>query len=252
MAGTALHGRLDWRASTLLARRRESPTAYTLVLEVPQWAGHEAGQHADVRLTAPDGYSAARSYSIANAPSGNRVELTIEELADGEVSPYLAETIAPGDPLEIRGPIGGWFVWCPEQTEPVQLLAGGSGIVPLMAMIRTRAQTKSRAPFRLLYSVRSPQSIIYADELRQRAAADSGLEISYVYTRAIPDGWPQPARRIDAETIAQAAFSALEQPLCYVCGPTPFVETAANLLVATGHDAARIKTERFGPSGGVA
>ncbi|HTU70173.1 MAG TPA: ferredoxin reductase [Candidatus Baltobacteraceae bacterium] len=249
MAGTALHGRLDWRESTLVERRRESVSAYTLVLDVPQWAGHDAGQHADVRLTAPDGYSAARSYSIANAPSGNRIELTIEELADGEVSPYLAESLAPGDPLEIRGPIGGWFVWRPEQTEPVQLVAGGSGIVPLMAMIRTRAQTRSRAPFRLLYSVRSPQAVIYADELRQRAAADAGLEISYIYTRGVPDGWPRPAGRIDAETIAQATFSAHMQPACYVCGPTPFVEAAANLLIEAGHDAARIKTERFGPSG---
>lgn len=250
MAGTAIHGGLVWRTGTLIERHGESATAHTLALDVPGWPGHDAGQHVDVRLTAPDGYNAVRSYSIANAPAANRLELTIEELADGEVSPYLAEMVAPGDPLEIRGPIGGWFVWRPSQTEPVQLVAGGSGIVPLMAMIRTRAQASSRAPFRVLYSVRSPQSIIYADELRQRAEHDAGLEITYAYTRIAPAGWPSPPRRIDGEIVDAAAFAPGRKPLCYVCGPTPFVETAANLLIAAGHDAQRIKTERFGPSGG--
>lgn len=250
MAGTAIHGGLVWRVGTLIERRRESATAHTLVLEVPEWPGHDAGQHVDVRLTAPDGYSAVRSYSVANAPAGNRLELTIEELGDGEVSPYLAETAAPGDPLEIRGPIGGWFIWRPEQREPVQLVAGGSGIVPLMAMIRTRAQAKSAAPFRLLYSVRSPQSIIYADELRERVAQDAGFEVAYAYTRTAPDGWPRAPARIDAAMVMEAAFDAAMQPACYVCGPTPFVEAAANLLIAGGVDSERIKTERFGPSAG--
>jgi len=217
------------------------------VLDVPEWPGHTAGQHLDVRLTAPDGYSAVRSYSIANAPEGERLELTIEELADGEVSPYLAEGLMPGDPLEVRGPIGGWFVWRPEQREPVQLIAGGSGIVPLMAMIRSCALSGSAAPFRLLYSVRSPQSVIYADELQRHAGR--GVGVTFVYTRGVPEGWPHPPRRIDARAIASATFGAAEQPSCYVCGPTPFVEAAANLLVEAGHDPARIKTERFGPSG---
>jgi ferredoxin-NADP reductase len=250
VAGTAIHGGLVWRAGTLIERHRESATALTLVLDVPDWPGHDAGQHVDVRLTAPDGYSAARSYSIANAPAGNRLELTIEELTDGEVSPYLAETVAPGDPLELRGPIGGWFIWRPAQTEPVQLVAGGSGIVPLMAMIRTRAQAESRAPFRLLYSVRSPASIIYGDELHERADHDADFSITYAYTRIAPEGWSTTPRRIDAQIVGAAVFAPERKPLCYVCGPTPFVETAANLLIAAGHDAQRIKTERFGPSGG--
>ena len=173
---TATHGgNSDTRGISLAHRHagRTSPrirTANTLALDVPGWLGHEAGQHVDVRLTAPDGYSAVRSYSIANASAGNRLELTIEELADGEVSPYLAEMVSPGDPLEIRGPIGGWFVWQPAQTEAVQLVAGGSGIVPLMAMIRTRAKASSKAPFRLLYSVRSPDTIIYATNCSARKA----------------------------------------------------------------------------------
>ncbi|HEX8806041.1 MAG TPA: ferredoxin reductase, partial [Candidatus Aquilonibacter sp.] len=206
------------------------------MLDVPQWPGHDAGQHLDVRLTAPDGYSASRSYSIANAANDSRVELTIEELHDGEVSPYLAEGVAIGDPLEVRGPIGGWFVWRPSQTEPVQLIAGGSGVVPLMAMIRSRAQASSHAPFRLLYSVRSPQSIIFDAELRKRAQDDRGLEVDFAYTRMIPDGWPRPARRIDAEILMMMTIPPEQKPSVYVCGPTPFVETVADLLIAAGHD----------------
>jgi ferredoxin-NADP reductase len=250
MAGAAILGGLDWRAGTVLGRRKETASAYTLVLDVPQWPGHDAGQHLDVRLTAPDGYSASRSYSIANAARGTRVELTIEELHDGEVSPYLAEDLAIGDSLEVRGPIGGWFVWRATQAEPVQLIAGGSGVVPLMAMIRSRAQAASRAPFRLLYSVRSPESIIFRDELQMRARDDRGLDVAYAYTRMIPDGWSRPARRIDAQILMETTIPAEQKPSCYVCGPTPFVEAAADLLIAAGHDADRIKTERFGPTGG--
>jgi ferredoxin-NADP reductase len=233
----------------VLERRKETASAYTLVLDVPQWPGHDAGKHLDVRLTAADGYSASRSYSIANAANGTRVELTIEELQDGEVSPYLAEGINVGDPLEVRGPIGGWFVWRPSQTEPTQLIAGGSGVVPLMAMIRSRAQAGSHAPFRLLYSVRSPQSIIYNDELMMRAQDDGGLDIAFAYTRMVPDGWPRQAKRIDAEIIMATTFPPDMKPSVYICGPTPFVESAANLLIAAGHDADRVKTERFGPTG---
>lgn len=214
---------------------------------MPQWPGHDAGQHLDVRLTAPDGYSASRSYSIANAADGDRVELTIEELRDGEVSPYLVESIAVGDPLEVRGPIGGWFVWHPSQTDPVQLVAGGSGIVPLMAMIRSRASAQSHAPFRLLYSVRSPESIIYSNELRDHARG--GLDVAYAFTRVTPPDWPRPPHRIDAAIVAETTIAPAERPSVYVCGPTPFVEAAANLLIAAGHAPDRIKTERFGPTG---
>lgn len=250
MAGAALPGRLAWYTAAILERRSESETARTLALNVPWWPGHYAGQHVDVRLRAADGYTAVRSYSIANAVEGDRLELTIEELADGEVSPYLTETIEPGDPLEIRGPVGGWFVWRPEATEPVQLVAGGSGIVPLMAMIRTRSQAQSRSPFRLLYSVRSPAATIYAQELARRARDDDGLMPTYAYTRATPPDWPRPAGRIDAALIAEAAFSPTQNPACFVCGPTPFVEAVAALLAQAGYDASRIKTERFGPTGG--
>lgn len=249
MAGAAILGGLAWRTGTVLERRKETATAYTLVLDVPGWPGHDAGQHLDVRLTAPDGYSASRSYSIANAAAGTRIELTIEELHDGEVSPYLAESITIGDPLEVRGPIGGWFVWRPSQTEPVQLIAGGSGVVPLMAMIRSRALAQSRAPFRLLYSVRAPQSIIYGDELMMRVLDGSGLEITFAYTRMAPDGWPRAPKRIDAEILTETTIPPEKNPSCYVCGPTPFVESAANLLIAAGHDPNDIKTERFGPTG---
>jgi ferredoxin-NADP reductase len=221
-----------------------------LVLTVPTWPGHDAGQHVDVRLRAADGYTAVRSYSIASAPDGERLELTVEELSDGEVSPYLAHTIAPGDALELRGPIGGWFVWHPASRDPVQLVAGGSGIVPLMAMIRTRAQAGNRAPFRLIYSVRSPDAVIYAAELKRRAVEDDGFAVTYAYSRVVPPGWRRPARRIDAALIAQSAFPAEQTPACYVCGPTPFVEAVAGLLGAAGYEASRIKTERFGPSGG--
>jgi ferredoxin-NADP reductase len=191
-----------------------------------------------------------RSYSIANAAQGERVDLTIEQVADGEVSPYLAHTLSPGDPLEIRGPLGGWFVWRPESPEPVQLVAGGSGIVPLMAMIRARAQAHLHVPFRLIYSVRAPEATIYAAELQRRAAEDDGLVVAYVYSRATPQGWSRSARRIDAAVIAETALPAKQNPLCYVCGPTAFVETVAGLLGEAGYDSSRIKTERFGPSGG--
>ena len=245
-------GGLSWRASSVLARRDETPTARTLVLAVPEWPGHDAGQHVDVRLTAADGYSTARSYSIASAPSGDHVELTVERIDDGEVSPYLTNVISVGDQLEVRGPVGGWFVWRPTQTEPVQLVAGGSGLVPLMAMIRTRALSASHAQFRLLYSVRTPQSVLYSEELRRLASADTGVDVAWAYTREVPVGWPREARRVDAELINSTTWPADRMPTCYVCGPTSFVENVADLLRAAGHDPARIKTERFGPTGGPA
>jgi ferredoxin-NADP reductase len=249
MARAAVLGRLTWRVATVAAVRTETPTARTLVLDVPDWPGHLAGQHVDLRLTAPDGYTATRSYSLSSAPDGGRVEVTVELVEDGEVSSYLTQVISVGDPIEIRGPVGGWFVWRPEQAEPVQLVAGGSGIVPLMAMIRARAAAGRAVPFRLLYSVRRPDSMIYHDELVRPVG---GLDVSYAYTRQPPDGWRGRVGRVDAGHIAEHTWPAVLAPTCYVCGPTGFVESVANLLTAAGHDTTSIRTERFGPSGGPA
>jgi ferredoxin-NADP reductase len=235
-----LRARVTWRIGTLTSVHTETDSARTLVLTVPDWPGHDAGQHVDVRLTAPDGYRTQRSYSLAAPADGDRVELTVQHVDDGEVSEYLTDTYAIGDPVEIRGPVGGWFVWRPTQTEPVLLIAGGSGIVPLMAMIRARSQANSRVPFRLIYSARSPDELIYQDELRTRARDDHGLDVSYVYTRT-------PTRkRITIADVNSHGWPADLGPTCFVCGPTGFVETVADMLVALGHDPRRIKTERFG------
>jgi len=240
-----------WRVRTVIALHDETATARTITLEVPDWPGHVAGQHVDVRLTAADGYSAVRSYSIASAPgSDGRVQITVERLPDGEVSPYLTQELAIGDRLELRGPIGGWFVWRTQQAEPIQLVAGGSGIVPLMAMIRARVSSGSMAPFRLLYSARDPGVVFYRDELRALSDGERSLMVTYAYTRVVPEDWPHPPGRIDAGLIAEATWPATLAPTCYVCGPTPFVETVADLLTASGNDRDRIRTERFGPTGG--
>jgi len=239
-----------WRVGAVLALHDETATARTITLIVPGWPGHLAGQHVDVRLTAADGYSAVRSYSIASAPNHeNRVEITVERLPDGEVSPYLTQQVAVSDRLELRGPIGSWFVWRVQQTEPVQLVAGGSGIVPLMAMVRSRASASSAAPFRLLYSVREPAAALYRDELQALASRDASVSLSYAYTRATPPGWTRPPGRIDAALIASTTWPSSLGPTCYVCGPTSFVENAASLLTACGHRPDRIRTERFGPTG---
>ena len=239
-----------WRVGTVVALEDETDTARTIRFEVPDWPGHTAGQHVDVRLTAADGYSAVRSYSIASAPNTNRrVDITVERLPDGEVSPYLTQEVMVGDRLELRGPIGGWFVWHNEQNEPIQLIAGGSGIVPLMAMIRSRAAVGSTAPFRLLYSVREPKAAWYADELQKLTEQDPSLSLTYAYTRITPKNWPRPAGRIDAALIISATWPSSIGPTCYVCGPTSFVETAAGFLTASGNRADRIRTERFGPTG---
>jgi ferredoxin-NADP reductase len=240
------------------ATRDETATARTIVLDVPGWPGHLAGQHVDVRLTAPDGYSTERSYSIASAPPDGGsgppvVELTVQRLEDGEVSPYLTQTLAVGYPLELRGPVGGWFVWNPDGSagaRPVLLVAGGSGVVPLMAMIRERAAAGSHAPFKLIYSVRDPGAVLYAGELAQRERAGDGLEVRYVYTRTAPPGSAEPTGRISATTLASAGWPPEDSPAVFVCGPTGFVEAVADLLVRAGHGAGAIKTERFGPSGG--
>jgi ferredoxin-NADP reductase len=248
MERTALRRRLSWQIATVADVRRETATARTLVLDVPDWPGHLAGQHLDVRLTAPDGYRASRSYSMASAWTGGTIELTVEQVPDGEVSPYLVDVLKIGDPLEIRGPVGGWFVWKPEQEGPAQLIGGGSGVVPLMAMLRAHAAASSTTPVRLLYSVRRPASVIYVDDLKELAASDD-VGVHLVYTREAPAGEPR-VGRIDAELIEQFAFTPAESPTTYVCGPTPFVEAVADLLVAAGHDPARVRTERFGPTGG--
>jgi ferredoxin-NADP reductase len=243
---------------TVAATRDETATARTIVLDVPGWPGHLSGQHVDVRLTAEDGYSTERSYSIASAPANGQadppvVELTVQRLEDGEVSPYLTQTLAVGYPLELRGPVGGWFVWNPDgpaSTRPVLLVAGGSGVVPLMAMIRERAAAGSHAPFKLIYSVRDPGALLYAGELAQREQPGDGLEVTYVYTRTAPPGSGQPTGRLNATTLASAGWPPEESPAVFVCGPTGFVEAVADLLVRAGHGAGAIKTERFGPSGG--
>jgi len=215
----------------------------TLGLEVPGWSGHRAGQHLDVRLTAEDGYQAQRSYSIASAP-GDGLALTVERLDDGEVSPYLVDEAAKGDELEVRGPIGGYFVWDGDEPEPVLLVAGGSGVVPLMAMARHRARIGSETPMRLVYSSRTWDDVIYRDELEAL-----GLDVVHTLTREQPPGWTGYARRIDRELLAEVAWPAGERPRVYVCGSTRFVDTAADSLLELGYDASWIRTERFGATG---
>lgn len=240
-----------WRVATVVALHDETARARTITLDVPDWPGHVAGQHLDLKLTAEDGYSAVRSYSIASAPGGGKqVQITVERLLDGEVSPYLTRTLAVGERLELRGPIGAWFVWRTQQVEAIQLVAGGSGIVPLMAMIRARGSAGSRAPFRLLYSVRAPEAVFYRDELRALSLGDQSVTVTYAFTRIVPEDWPLDPGRIDAGLIARATWPAAVAPTCYVCGPTSFVEEMADLLIASGNDRGRIRTERFGPTGG--
>ena len=248
MEGAALLGRLTWQLANLIETVPETARVKTLALDVPEWPGHRTGQHVDVRLTAEDGYQVERSYSIASAPSGSRVDLTVERLDDGEVSPYLTDELRPGDQLELRGPVGGYFVWEPSTGGPVLLVGGGSGVVPLMAMIRERAAAKSDVDMRLLLSSRSWEEVIYRDELERLAR--NGLDVVHTLTRSQPDGWTGYARRADAEMLAEVGPAAGDRPHVYVCGPTPFVEAVANALVGLGHEPREIKTERFGPTGG--
>ncbi|MFI9025374.1 ferredoxin reductase [Streptomyces sp. NPDC053560] len=245
-----LKGPLTWQAARLVGLHDETPTARTLAFDVPGWTGHLAGQHVDVRLTAEDGYSTQRSYSLASAPDGDRIALTVQRVPGGEVSPYLADVMEIGDLVEIRGPVGGWFVWRPADTRPVLLVGGGSGIAPLMAMIRTRRNLGSPTPFRLIYSVRTPEDRYYASELRTPQPGDGGLEVTHLYTRRTPENWPRPAKRLQLADLQAYGWPPEIEPVCLVCGPTGFVEAAAAELVATGHDPRRIRTERFGPTGG--
>jgi ferredoxin-NADP reductase len=224
----------------------ETPRVRTLELDVPGWPGHRAGQHLDVRLTAEDGYQAQRSYSIASAP-GNGVALTVERLEDGEVSPYLVDEAREGDRFEVRGPVGGYFVWDGDEPEPVLLVAGGSGVVPLMAIARHRARVSSAAPMRLLVSSRTLEDVIYREELDELAGG--GFDVAYTLTREQPPGWTGYSRRIDKELLAEVAWPASERPRVYVCGSTRFVDAAADGLLELGYDAAWIRTERFGATG---
>ncbi|MFC7527639.1 ferredoxin reductase [Actinoplanes sp. GCM10030250] len=247
MVRAAVPRRLNWRVATVSDARWETGSARTLALDIPDWPGHLPGQHIDIKLTAEDGYSAQRSYSIASAWNGSGpVELTVQRLDDGEVSPYLTDVVSEGDQIEVRGPVGGWFIWRDTQTAPVLLVAGGSGVVPLMAMIRARGLARGRQPFRLIYSVRTPEDACYADELHRRVREDAGLDVRFVYTRKAPEGWPAPPKRIDVATVNTYGWPPDLEPDCFVCGPDGFVETAANMLVALGHDPKKIRTERFG------
>jgi ferredoxin-NADP reductase len=245
-----IRGRLLWRIGEVVEVVPETPHAKSLFLEVPGWEGHRAGQHVDVRLTAEDGYQTQRSYSIASAPEDGRLEIMVERLDDGEVSPYLTEELRVGDRLELRGPIGGWFTWEAREGGPLLLVGGGSGIAPLRAMIRHRAAANSDASCRLLYSSRSREETIYAEELDRLAAEDGALEVIHTLTRSQPPGWTGYSRRIDRQMLGEVAPSPEERPLAFVCGPTPLVEAVATALVELGHDPARVKTERFGPTGG--
>ena len=240
-----------WRVADVVGAHFETPSARTLRLRIPGMNGHVAGQHVDIRLTAPDGYQAVRSYSIASALPGDELEVTVEELVDGEVSPYLVRNVMVGDQVEVRGPVGGWFVWRPGEDTPVQLIAGGSGVVPLMSMARAHAAAASAAPFRLLYSVRTPESVYYRDELETLTAdAASPFAVRFVYTRQTPPGWEGPAGRLTAETLRDSILPADASPTFYLCGATVFVETVSTWLVDEGHDPARIRTERYGGIGG--
>jgi ferredoxin-NADP reductase len=246
MAGTAVRGRLTWQAATVGSVINETAKVRTLSLGVPDWAGHRAGQHLDVRLTAEDGYRAERSYSIASAP-GEPLAITVERLDDGEVSPYLTEELRPGDEIEVRGPIGGYFVWDKVDGGPLMLLAGGSGIVPLRAILRHRERLGDTVPVRLLYSSRSWADVIYRAELDQQADA---VTVIHTLTREQPPEWTGYSRRVDQKMLAEVAWPAAQAPLAYVCGPTSFVETVAAGLVALGYPPSRVKTERFGATGG--
>ena len=244
MARAALPGRLTWRLGRVVRLVDETPRCRSIVLEVAGWPGHLAGQHVDVRLTAEDGYQAQRSYSIASAPDDRELMLTVERLDDGEVSPYLVDELRPGDELELRGPIGGYFVWEQARGGPLMLIAGGSGVVPLRAMLRHWASGDRAVAARLLYSSRNLADVIYREELG-RCPADIELTL----TREWPDGWQGHTGRVDRKLLEQVGWPPQARPLVYACGPSAFVETAAQALVESGHDPNRIRTERFGPTG---
>jgi ferredoxin-NADP reductase len=245
----APRARLGWQVASVVDVVTETARARSIVLEVPEWPGHLPGQHVDIRLTADDGYQAQRSYSIATPTDGQRITITVEQVEDGEVSPYLADELRVGDGLELRGPIGGYFVWRADD-RPVLLVAGGSGLVPLMAILRARVASGSRVPMRLLLSARSAGEILYAQELAAIGRRGDGIAITQTLTREQPERWDGYRRRVDASMLAEVAFPPAERAHTFVCGPTGFVEAVASALVGLGHAPADILTERFGPSGG--
>ncbi|HEX7145721.1 MAG TPA: ferredoxin reductase [Gaiellaceae bacterium] len=250
MARAAVLGRLSWTLGEVVELIDETPRVRSIVLDVPDWPRHRAGQHVDVRLTAEDGYQAQRSYSIASAPEDPRLALTVERLPDGEVSSYLVGELRPGDMLELRGPIGGYFVWEASRQEPLLLVAGGSGIVPLMSMLRHREASATVPGARLVYSSRSWEDVIYREELERLSSAAGGPQVIHTLTRTQPPGWTGYARRVDGAMLAEAAWAPSADPMAFVCGPTPFVESVASALVLIGYRPTSVKTERFGPTGG--
>jgi ferredoxin-NADP reductase len=251
-AATPTPPRLEWRVATVVSTREETRRTRTLILDIPQWPGHRAGQHVDVRLVAEDGYQAQRSYSIASAPAEGTVALTVERLDDGEVSPYLCDVLHPGDGVEVRGPIGGYFVWEAARKGPLLLVGGGSGVVPLMAKLRQHARSgpaaRAEVPVRLLYSARTLDDVIYRAELEQLADPPH-VEVAITLTREAPPDWSGYHRRIDRAMLEAVSWPPSAEPNVYVCGPTPLVESVATLLVELGHTASRVRTERFGPTG---
>jgi ferredoxin-NADP reductase len=250
MARAAVRGRLNWTLGEVVELIDETPRVRSIVLHVPEWPGHRAGQHVDVRLTAEDGYQAQRSFSIASVPEDPRVSITVERLPNGEVSSYLVGELRAGDQLELRGPIGGYFVWEAQMGGPLLLVGGGSGIVPLMSMLRHRDASGASVVARLVYSSRSWEDIIYRDELERLAAGPNGLQVFHTLTRSQPEGWTGYARRVDGAMLSETAWPASSAPMAFVCGPTPFVESVASSLVLLGYPATSVKTERFGPTGG--
>ena len=250
MIETAPTRRLKWHLAEVQDITVETPDVRSLLLHVPDWQGHLPGQHVDIRLTAEDGYQAQRSYSIASPPEDELLILTVERVENGEVSPYLVGDLHAGDQFELRGPIGGYFVWTVATRGPLCLIAGGSGIVPLMAMLRHRAKRRLRAPALLLYSSKSLEDVIYREELDAMARSDPDLRVVHTLTRKQPEGWTGFRRRVDRVLLAEASFPPERKPNNFICGPTPFVENVSSLLVKLGHDPFMVKTERFGPSGG--
>ena len=243
---------LPWRVATVAAAKQESVRAKAILLDVPGWPGHLAGQHLDVRLTSEDGYQAQRSYSISSAPDDRpQLEITVERVDDGEVSPFLLDELRLGDRIELRGPIGGYFTWMPGDGGPLLLVGGGSGVAPLMAILRERTRSGDPTAVRLLYSARTVHELLYRAELDRLAEAADGVELIITLTRGAPDGWPGEEGRIGRQMLAARGFPPEDRPRIFVCGPTPFVEACADALVALGHDSSLIKTERFGPTGDV-